>query len=497
LLIAGGGCLGRAYGFAGGTGEPNNPYQIATAADLLSIGSDPNLLKKSFVLVNDINLDPNHVFDGPLIAPDQVASVNGHGGNWFSGVLDGQGHTIRNLRVSGKSGYDAGLFGMLSGLVKDLHLENVQVSGSPCGGLVGDNTGTILRCSVNGQVTGSGTNGGLVGSAHGGMILHCTVAGTVKGSSNVGGLMGEALDAAILNCESAADVSGSSFVGGMVGFAENGTRLVECRATGSVTGGDTTGGLVGQGMQTTLLRCIATGLVTGTDHVGGLVGEAWGVSILNCESQSTITAGSYVGGLAGFSLDGTQVIESRAGGFVTAGQFVGGLVGHSQQTTLLRSSAACQIVATGAAGGLAGDTPGGEVSILDCHAGGSVTGAVIGGLIGDAGLGSGVDVLNSFAACGMLGASNGTKPPVVGGLFGNRSAANPGFVVAGCFWDTDLSKVSLSAGSTSTSYGTGLTTQQMQQPDPFQKAGWDFNSVWAMPASGYPILQWELAKDAK
>gem|GEM_PF-5435562 len=30
-----------AYSFAGGTGEPNNPYRIAKAKQLISIGSDP------------------------------------------------------------------------------------------------------------------------------------------------------------------------------------------------------------------------------------------------------------------------------------------------------------------------------------------------------------------------------------------------------------------------------------------------------------------------
>jgi|GEM_PF-6723146 len=34
----------RAYTFAGGTGDANDPYRIATAAQLISIGSDPNLL---------------------------------------------------------------------------------------------------------------------------------------------------------------------------------------------------------------------------------------------------------------------------------------------------------------------------------------------------------------------------------------------------------------------------------------------------------------------
>ena len=48
----------QAVEFAGGTGEPNNPYQIATAEQLISIGDDPNLLDKHFELINDIDMDP-------------------------------------------------------------------------------------------------------------------------------------------------------------------------------------------------------------------------------------------------------------------------------------------------------------------------------------------------------------------------------------------------------------------------------------------------------
>jgi len=62
------------YDFAGGTGEPNDPYQIETAAQLLQIGSDANLLDKCFILNNDIDLDPDVTglppFTQARIAPD-------------------------------------------------------------------------------------------------------------------------------------------------------------------------------------------------------------------------------------------------------------------------------------------------------------------------------------------------------------------------------------------------------------------------------------------
>ena len=59
--------------YSGGTGEPNDPYQIATAADLIALGETPDDYDKHFILTADIDLDPNlpgrKVFDKAVIAP--------------------------------------------------------------------------------------------------------------------------------------------------------------------------------------------------------------------------------------------------------------------------------------------------------------------------------------------------------------------------------------------------------------------------------------------
>ena len=63
----------------------------------------------------------------------------------------------------------------------------------------------------------------------------------------------------------------------------------------------------------------------------------------------------------------------------------------------------------------------------------------------------------------------------------------------GCFWDTQTSGQATSAG------GTGKTTAQMQDPNTFRAAGWDFvgpadgpHDLWAEPkGGGYPILWWQ------
>ena len=42
--------------YSGGTGEPNDPYRIATAEDLNDIGNYEEDWDKHFILVNDVNL---------------------------------------------------------------------------------------------------------------------------------------------------------------------------------------------------------------------------------------------------------------------------------------------------------------------------------------------------------------------------------------------------------------------------------------------------------
>jgi hypothetical protein len=60
-----------AFAKYGGTGEPNDPYQIATAEDLMLLGESPEDYDKHFILTADIDLDPNlpgrKVFDKAII----------------------------------------------------------------------------------------------------------------------------------------------------------------------------------------------------------------------------------------------------------------------------------------------------------------------------------------------------------------------------------------------------------------------------------------------
>lgn len=260
--------------FVGGTGEPNDPFQIATAEQLVSIGSDPNLLNKHFVLVADIDLDPNLpggcVFSRAVIAPDIDTIDWHHRSPMFAGVFDGHGHMLSNLVIEDANGEHIGLFGYVgaAGSVLNLRVGNAIIKGSFCvGGIAAVNTGFIENCHVNGVLGGANMTGGIGGEntgivrrshaevringryrtggllgANNGEIVQCYVTGQISGSSDVGGLLGSN-HGSVVSCYSWASVSGSDYIGGLIGY-DYGT-ITTSYATGKVTRGTRNGGLTG------------------------------------------------------------------------------------------------------------------------------------------------------------------------------------------------------------------------------------------------------------
>jgi hypothetical protein len=183
--------------YSGGSGTAQDPYQIATAADLIALGETPADYDKHFLLTADIDLDPRlpgrKVFDRAVIA------------RWepFTGVFDGNAHTIWHLTIRGTS--DVGLFGQLGGWVherkgevKDLGLADVDITssggyGDYVGAVAAGNFGFVTRCYSTGVVRGVGISssyvGGLVGR-NGGDVTNSYSTSTVSGAYWVGGLVG-------------------------------------------------------------------------------------------------------------------------------------------------------------------------------------------------------------------------------------------------------------------------------------------------------------------
>ncbi len=259
--------------FAGGTGEPNDPYQIATAEQLIAFGSDGDLFDKHFLLIADIDLDPNlpggTVFDASVIArPSYEISYRGETkyvtivSDSFVGTFDGGGHAIRNLVIDASGDAQVGLFGSIGyrGVVTNLRVEGAHVAGgSLVGLLIGTNNGTVSHCHVEGLVGPSGIAGGLVGDNHG-VIIGCKSTASIAGNSVLGGLAG--------------------WNSGMISSSYAMSRIVFASACGD-DGLRPSGGLVGRNSGGVDLSYAVSMPAEPDGQIGGLVGENAGAVYLS------------------------------------------------------------------------------------------------------------------------------------------------------------------------------------------------------------------------
>lgn len=442
----------RAAEFAGGTGEPADPYRIATVEQLVSIGDDSDLLDKYFLLVSDLDLDPNlpggRVFDGAVIAHDGLPYASPY--VTFTGRFFGDGHTIANLTIRTETLQYVGLFGAVGsgGRIYDLNVENVSIeSPGRTGALAGSNDGSISNCHASGSILVADQSewvGGLVGINKGG-IGGCGAAVTLTAGED------------------------SFLIGGLAGLHRG--RIVNSRATGDVHVGRK------------------------SFDVGGLVGGCFGGAVERSHASGHVAAsdGSWsLGGLVGRTDSDASIVFCHADGSVTGGlacRDLGGLVGH-----LRCEASGCyatgDITASAGShnlGGLAGSVLGGAVA--DGYATGAVAGGsnsrFLGGLIGQ--VRTAGDITNCYATGRLVrdGAAYGR-----GGLIGDIADVQRVEVVRS-FWDRQASGASDSAA------GVGLTTVQMHDVETFRSARWDLASVrsdgtadvWRMPDDGgYPQL---------
>ncbi len=336
--------------FAGGTGDPNDPYQIATAQQLLSIGSNPTLLNKCFVLTADLDLDPNlpggQVFNRAVIAPDVNATL-GFQGTAFTGTLDGGGSSIRNLTIRG--GSYLGLFGTLGAGAQIVNLRLIEVdialsdSGQETGALAGMSSGRITNCHASGRVRGDLDAGGLVGAnAAAGVIIDCGAEGTCNQDgfshgSTGGGLVGSN-QGTVIRSYARSQVTGAFSTGGLIGY--NDGSVSGCYARGEVTGNFYLGGLVGSNAGS-ICDSYSIGPVYGRDmtpYVGGLVGSnlgaivrAYAVGTVRHPTRSVPYFSALIGGVPGspfsgrvtdcfwdVSCNGVRVNEGGGSGLTTA-----------------------------------------------------------------------------------------------------------------------------------------------------------------------------------
>ena len=213
----------------GTNGTEENPYLISTTADLNALASMVNdgtgYYGKFFKLTNDID------YTSATLDEDGNNFVTiGSETRSFDGNFDGANHTIKGICLSGNS--YVGIFGKLSGTIKNLTLVDAQISGYYyVGGIAGRTSrGIIQNCHVAADVTisalkhGSNTIGGIVGqTSNNSNISYCTSAatvtsGTFSGCSGFGGIVGYHVNSMIENCLAVGTtVKADSYVGAIVG----------------------------------------------------------------------------------------------------------------------------------------------------------------------------------------------------------------------------------------------------------------------------------------
>ena len=241
----------------GYTIESDGSYTVTSADGLMNVAE----------LVNGGKTDINITLDKNIDLTGKEWTPIGNYEQQYTGTFDGGNHIITGLTVN-QSGTDhVGLFGTVGkgGMVKDVRLENVNISvsdkGSYLGGIVGESGGTIENCSVSGSISGSDQIGGIAGGNIG-TITACTATGSVSGGQMVGGIVGEnSENGAIIACTATGSVLGKDhYAGGIAGYNDNSTVTACYHAKGNVSGASGVGGAVGENFDGTLTACYWSGL---------------------------------------------------------------------------------------------------------------------------------------------------------------------------------------------------------------------------------------------
>jgi hypothetical protein len=321
--------------YSGGSGEPNDPYRIATPNDLNDIANHVEDFNKCFVMVNDINL--------AAYSPHQF-NIIGNTGEPFGGVFDGNNRTISNFTYHSNEVDYIGLFGRVDDVnseIRNIILQKPTLDargGNSIGALIGYlNNGAVNNCGVqDGMVSGEVSVGGLVGYNDIGRVSHCYVSGNVSGDWYVGGLLGQNREGPLGNCHATGTVSGNLDAGGLVG--NNGGPVSGCYAIATVSGRSGTGGLAGVNPFGEISDCYAVACVRGVDVTGALVGLNYncgeGGGIVNCYAAGWVLGeGECTGGLVGNNR--ARVENCYAAATVDGNDYAGGFIGYQEVGNLV------------------------------------------------------------------------------------------------------------------------------------------------------------------
>ena len=216
--------------------------------------------------------------------------------NPFSGYFDGNGKTIKNLKLNSFAGYDnVGLFGA----VTDAQIHDLTII--PDGTIKGnDRTSVVVGYAdsseirnitvKNANISSTGISGGIAGEINESVIENADcdkVMIDAKDGSEiiyVGGIAGIASDSTIVDCEvstgtgTSERIQGTGYVGGIAGY-QNATNIFNTYVSGAIGGYHST----------------AIGGVTGKYAAGKLKVARFAGTIGNSQLGSMAREGTFIG----------------------------------------------------------------------------------------------------------------------------------------------------------------------------------------------------------
>jgi hypothetical protein len=296
----------------------------------------------------------------------------------FTGVFDGNGHTVSNVTINAPETAGVGLFGCVAGddgVVKNLVVENVTVSGmmlvsgvigygeikntienitlqgtnsitcttNMAGGIVGGGFCKIKNSRAVASITLTGPGevgmaGIIAGGIEDGSIIGCTVTGgsisAPAGSLGIGGLAACAQAAEVKNC-AVGDVTitvgeNCFMIGGLLGYAgtyspDTPTSIDNCTVTNvtisAPTSAERIGGIIGSGFYSSMYAAMV-GSMPGYEFLGA----PGAFTVTNSTSAGSITGGctDLVGKIAGYIYDNSTVESTCSSTMTGATNNVGG-----------------------------------------------------------------------------------------------------------------------------------------------------------------------------
>lgn len=342
--------------FDGGDGSESAPYRISKADQLLLVNND---LTACYQL--DADIDLGSLSGKPIIAGYTYEYVDMSTGDMdmtktFSGIFDGNGHTISNYTYTTDGNQMAvGIFGAVTGTVKNLNAENIEISGDTSAMATGGIIGYLMSGSSSGinvknvKVSGTNCTGGIIGGSMAAVsectaedsevfvlgdnsftdgLVQCDVAEC--GGLIVGGSFAGSLD----NCTAKGTVTGEGNepvgLGGIAGCIQCSPSITGNKADVVINAnnGHAVGGLCGYtGMgddgdgvvdaPSKITDCDITAEINtnGATHVGGLVGTGlyfYGMedrfTVENCKVTASINGAVNAGTVAGRA-NGSEIIS--------------------------------------------------------------------------------------------------------------------------------------------------------------------------------------------